>query len=432
MQKEITKPLTIYSASAGSGKTFSLVQNYLKLTLGEGVASKNFAKILAMTFTNKAAWEMKERVIQALDWLAYPNRAAEKEKKKAGLLLKETQKTTGLTAKVIQEKAKRTLSEILHNYEDFNVLTIDKFSLRLIRTFSRDLDLQEDFEVTLDQDTLLEQVIDELMSKIGKPGEENITKLALNYAKSNADEGDKWNFRSSLIDFSKVLTKETDQDYIQLLLKKEFNEDTYAAIISEIRGLNEQHQKQCEGIYTYFTSLNSTIDDYPSKSRGIYPVLEKLPSRSLRDANPPSKTIQETLSGGNVKENHNVDSKLMEMMSGLFILENELSDHMYTLTKIKSNFYNLALLKYISKELTVFKEKKNIIGIFEFGQKISELLKKENAPYIYERLGNRYNHYLLDEFQDTSRLQWVNLIPLVHESISKDRKSTRLNSSHVR
>jgi len=423
MQKEITKPLTIYSASAGSGKTFSLVQNYLKLTLGEGVASKNFAKILAMTFTNKAAWEMKERVIQALDWLAYPNRAAEKEKKKAGLLLKETQKTTGLTAKVIQEKAKRTLSEILHNYEDFNVLTIDKFSLRLIRTFSRDLDLQEDFEVTLDQDVLLEQVIDELMSKIGKTGEENITKLALNYAKSNADEGDKWNFRSSLIEFSKVLTKETDQEYIQSLLEKEFNEVTYANVLSDIKALNEKHQAECSKVYSYFVDLNSSIEDYPGKSRGIFPLLKELPSRSLYEVKPPSKTIAKTLSGENVSDNHNVDPQLMDKVKALFVLESDLAEKLYTLTKIKSNFYNLALLKYISKELTLFKEKKNIIGIFEFGQKIAELLKKENAPYIYERLGNRYNHYLLDEFQDTSRLQWVNLIPLVHESISNNHEN---------
>ncbi|HLW30263.1 MAG TPA: UvrD-helicase domain-containing protein [Brumimicrobium sp.] len=420
MQKEIIKPLTIYSASAGSGKTFSLVQNYLKLTLGDGVAPKNFAKILAMTFTNKAAWEMKERVIQALDWLAYPNRPVEREKKKASLLLKETQKTTGLSAAIIQERSKRILSEILHNYEDFNVLTIDKFSLRLIRTFSRDLDLQEDFEVTLDQDILLEQVIDELMSKIGKPGEEEITKLTLNYAKSNADEGDKWNFRSSLIEFSRVLTKETDQEYIESLLEKEFNEDTYAEIVSEIRALNHMHETKCKEIYDYFISLNTSVEDYPGKSTGIFSALEKLPSRSLNDVKPPSDRILKTISGENVKDNHNVDAQLMEMMSGLFAMENSLSEQMYTLLKVKSNFYNLALLKFISKELTVFKEKKNIIGIFEFGKKISELLKKENAPYIYERLGNRYNHYLLDEFQDTSRLQWVNLIPLVHESISNN------------
>lgn len=420
MQNDTLKPLTIYSASAGSGKTFSLVQNYLKLTLGDNISQKNFGKILAMTFTNKAAWEMKERVIQALDWLAFPERKSEKESKKAKMLLSATQTTTGLQPAIIQERSKRVLSEILHNYEDFNILTIDKFSLRLIRTFSRDLDLQEDFEVTLDQDFLLEQVIDELMSKLGKSGEEKVTNLALNYAKSNADEGDKWNFRGSLIEFSRVLTNEKDQDYIQELLKKDFNEETYKAITEELKSLGDQHLKKCLQIYQYYTSLGTSIDDYPSKSKGIFPVLEGLPSRTLAHTKPPTSTIQKTMNGENVKANHNVDGELMRMMEELFAMEEKLSERVYTLMKIKSNFYNLALLNHISKELTIFKEKKNIIGIFEFGQRIAELLKKENAPYIYERLGNRYNHYLLDEFQDTSRLQWVNLIPLVHESMSNN------------
>ncbi|WP_107037213.1 UvrD-helicase domain-containing protein [Brumimicrobium mesophilum] len=420
MLNETLKPLTIYSASAGSGKTFSLVQNYLKLTLGDNVSQKNFGKILAMTFTNKAAWEMKERVIQALDWLAFPERKTEKENKKAKMLLSATENTTGLQAKVIQERSKRVLSEILHNYEDFNILTIDKFSLRLIRTFSRDLDLQEDFEVTLDQNILLEQVIDELMSKLGKTGEETVTNLAINYAKSNADEGDKWNFRGSLIEFSKVLTNEKDQDYIQELLKKDFNEETYQEIKDELKDLGDQHLKKCLEIYQYFQTLGTSEIDYPGKSRGIHPVLESLPSRTLTDVKPPTAAIIKTLSGESIKPAHNVDEKLMRMMEELFAMEAKLSERVYTLLKIKSNFYNLALLKYISKELTIFKEKKNIIGIFEFGQRIAELLKKENAPYIYERLGNRYNHYLLDEFQDTSRLQWVNLIPLVHESMSNN------------
>lgn len=420
MQNEIIKPLKIYSASAGSGKTFSLVQNYLKLTLGNKVTPKNFGKILAMTFTNKAAWEMKERIIQALDWLAYPERKSDSETKKAKMLMAATMKTTELMANVIQERSKRVLSEILHNYEDFNILTIDKFSLRLIRTFSRDLDLQEDFEVTLDQNVLLEQVIDELMSKLGKPDEEKVTNLALNYAKSNAEEGDKWNFRGSLIEFSKVLTNEKDHDYIQELLKKDFNEETYKEINVELKDLGAQHLKKCLEIFKYFQSLNTAIEDYPSKSKGIYPVLASLPSRTLTDAKPPTSTIEKTISGDNVKGAHNVDGPLMQMMEELFAMEAKLSERVYTLIKIKSNFYNLALLKYISKELTIFKEKKNIIGIFEFGQRIAELLKKENAPYIYERLGNRYNHYLLDEFQDTSRLQWVNLIPLVHESMSNN------------
>src|SRR5690554_6559040 len=127
------------------------------------------------------------------------------------------------------------------------------------------------------------------MSKIGKTGEENITKLALNYAKSNADEGDKWNFRNSLIEFSKVLTKETDQEYIQTLFEKEFNEETYASILLEIKNLNDLHQKEREKLYRYFISLNSSVDDYPSKSKGIFSVLEKLPARSLYNLKPISE-----------------------------------------------------------------------------------------------------------------------------------------------
>lgn len=418
MQDEITKPLSVYSASAGSGKTFSLVQKYLKLTLGDHIEQKNFSKVLAMTFTNKAAWEMKDRIIQGLDQLGYPQRKTDKETKKAKQLLDSTQKTTGLSPERIQEGSRHVLSEILHNYENFNVLTIDKFSLRLIRTFSRDLDLDENFEVTLDQNTLLEQVVDELMSKIGQSGEDEITKLALNYAKSNIDEGDQWNFRGSLIQFSKVLTNETDQIYVAELLKKDFSEDSFKAVKFEIYDIANRHKDKCGEIYQYFLALGSTAEDYPGKGTGIYSKLEKLTSRDLRNAEPPSDRIQKTLSGENIKPNHNVDAQLIQMVSNLYDMEVELSDKFFTLSKIKANFYNLALLKYISRELKDYQEREKLIGIHEFGQKIAELLSKENPLYIYERLGARYKHYLLDEFQDTSRLQWLNLIPLLHESIS--------------
>lgn len=384
----------------------------------DGVRPMNFAKILAMTFTNKAAWEMKERIIQALDELAYPDRPTEKETKKAAGLLAATEKTTGLSKQQIKYRSKQILSEILHNYEDFNILTIDKFSLRLIRTFSRDLDLQENFEVTLDQNLLIEFVIDELLSKIGKEGEEEITQLTLAYAKSKLFEGESWNIRRELIQFSKVLTKETDQNFVQILLKKEFNQDTYKEIIGQLDTLDQKHSAKRMELFNYFQQLNTTPDDYPWKGGGIYKFFAELPTRKLIDFKEPGKRIQDTLDGSNIKPEHNVDARLIEDAKELFAFERVHYQKAYTLEKIRSNFYNLSLLKYISRELNTYKEKENIIGIFEFGQKIAALLKRENAPYIYERLGNRYNHYLLDEFQDTSRLQWTNLIPLVHESIA--------------
>ncbi len=423
MQDEFVKPLSIYSASAGSGKTFSLVQKYLQLTLGDYVEQKNFSRILAMTFTNKAAWEMKDRIIQGLDQLAYPIRATEKETRKAKQLLDSTQKNTKLSTKRIQEGAKHVLSQILHNYENFNVLTIDKFSLRLIRTFSRDLDLDENFEVTLDQETLIEQVVDELMSKMGKAGEEVITNLTLNYAKSNLSEGDQWNFRRSLIQFSKVLTNETDQVYVERLLEKEFSSKVFKELNSQLQEIEHQHRERCNEVYQYFLGLGTTSTDYPGGMRGIYSRLIELTSRSLRDYAPPISTIQKTLTGENIKSKHNVDSKLIQLVEALFAWEKTNFDAYFTLDKIRSNFYNLALLKHISKELKSYQEREKIIGIHEFGQMIAELLNKENTLYIYERLGTRYKHYLLDEFQDTSRLQWLNLIPLVEESISNVNES---------
>jgi len=421
MQK--TTPLKILSASAGSGKTFSLVQSYLNLTIGEKANPKSFSKIIAMTFTNKAAWEMKARIIEALDYLSFPKRNTDKETKKALNLLKATKETVGLSDSEIQRKSKIALSEILHHYEDFHVMTIDKFSLRLIRTFSRDLDLSDDFEIVLDQRELLEQVVDELLSKIGKEGEEQVTKLTLDYAKSNLAEGDKWNFRSNLIDFAKVLTVENDQEFIEELLKKPFTAEAYDSLKNEIKELNISFSEKAIGLYNYFQSLNTDSKDYPQGNTGIYGWLNKLKDSNLENYKEANSYVLKTLSGENVSEKHNVDAGLLSKTIDFLNFVSKTFDRYFLLKKLRKNFYNLALLKHISHELELFKERQNVIGIYEFSRKIADLLSKENAPYIYERLGTRFQHYLLDEFQDTSRLQWLNLIPLVHDSISSGHEN---------
>ena len=138
--------LQIVNASAGSGKTYSLVKTYIKLLLQdeEENSDNRYAEILAMTFTNKAALEMKTRIIKALDELAYPDIHGDN-------YLRTIAEDTRLKKELIREKASRFLSGILHHYEDFHVMTIDKFNLRLIRSFSRDLDLPPDFEVVLNE-----------------------------------------------------------------------------------------------------------------------------------------------------------------------------------------------------------------------------------------------------------------------------------------
>jgi len=424
MENFTEKPLLIYSASAGSGKTFNLVQHYLELTLKAPSHSKAFQRVIAMTFTNKAAWEMKSRIIQALEWLGYPESIPSKDRSKYKAVCNNALQNTGLTKEELTSRAKKTLTEILHNYEEFHVLTIDKFSLRLIRTFSRDLDLPEDFEVELNERELLEQVVDELLSKVGKKGNERITRLTVDYAKANLEEGTKWNFRSKLIDFGKVLTQEEEQPFIEQLLSLNFDPEEYQRIFSQKKKLEQQYEETRDELYNYFIQLGTTENDYPHRSKGIFKHFDKLQNRTLDDGpRELSATVEKTITGENVKEQHRVDPDLINRFVRFIEFEKELLATYYFYRQRQKSFFNLALLKHLYAAYQQYKSEHHIIGISEFGQRIAQLLNNESALYIYERLGTRFHHYLLDEFQDTSRLQWMNLIPLLHESISNNRRN---------
>ena len=162
-------PFKILNASAGSGKTYALVKEYLLLLLKDDNKNNQFAQIVAMAFTNMAAIEMKERIIQNLDLLSFPSQREEESTRYATELSRELL----IDPLDVQNRAKRVLKTLLHNYEDFHVLTIDKFNLRLIRSFSRDLDLTNDFEVILNEREVIEQVVDVLFDQLKKMEQTN-------------------------------------------------------------------------------------------------------------------------------------------------------------------------------------------------------------------------------------------------------------------
>ena len=416
---EIKTPLEVYSASAGSGKTFSLVQAYLKLTLDPIREGSYFNSVIAMTFTNKASLEMKERIMEALDFLAYPERSNTKEQKKADDLLQTTQKNLQIDPQLIRENAQKVLSAILHSYGEFKVQTIDKFSLQLIRTFSRDLNVNDDFEVVLKVNEIVERVVDQLLSKIGSPEYKEVTALAIRYAKSNLEDGDKWNFRTSLIDFAKVLTKEDNQEYVLSILKQSYTKELYQQIQLDYKNALFLFHKERDELYELFLSYNLQDKDMPYKGTGLFGYLTKLPQME-KPSRKINSHIQGTLERMNVKDNHIVPDELVAKTYKFLAYIESSIDEVYVLSKLRDNFYNLSLLKYIANELEEMKINDNVVLISDFNKMIAQLLVDENANYVYERLGNRFNNYLLDEFQDTSRLQWLNLIPLVHNSLAQD------------
>jgi len=214
------KNFTIYRSSAGSGKTFTLVKEYLALALNDGAnPPQAYKHILAVTFTNKAAAEMKERIIKALKELSEDDYSTISNGTKTLLVsLKEHKKLNTRQAiddAIIRNRARNILTSILHNYSDFAIGTIDSFVHKVVRTFAFDLKIPMSFEIEMDDEKLLSQAIDLLVAQIGN--DERLTKALVEFAESKTDDEKSWHIENDLKNFAKNLLNEEGAVYIDKL-----------------------------------------------------------------------------------------------------------------------------------------------------------------------------------------------------------------------
>lgn len=416
MEKKVDhKSLKILNASAGSGKTYNLVKEYIKLLIEDPHQTKRFNQIIAMTFTNMAALEMKTRIVASLDILGNPKIYPKKAQELAHSISKET----NISVEDIYKRAEIVMKQMLHSYEDFSVMTIDKFNLRLIRSFSRDLDLPADFEVVLNEDQVIEQVVDLLLSNLGTEEMKEFTQTVFNYSKENLEEGEGWDFRRSLISFGSTFSKEKDQRYLDILVEEEFTEQKMAEVRLEIKRLEDKFNELAHKAQALIDGYQVETSNYPGASRLVDRVA-KTTKGWKNDLDPFSDTFKNTLLNETPKGKFFPDELRSVLVELNDLKENSIS-HYLTLISFAKNFYNMSLLKFLAGAIDKMKKEERIIRISEFNKLISSLVRQEEAPFIYERLGTRYQHFLLDEFQDTSRLQWLNMVPLIHESLAQQK-----------
>ncbi len=426
------KNFTIYKSSAGSGKTFTLVKEYLALALNDpSDPPKAYKHILAVTFTNKAAAEMKERIIKALKELSEEDYSTVSTGTKN--LLVELKKHKKLNAavvlddKIIRKRSLSVLTAILHNYSDFAIGTIDAFVHKVVRTFAFDLKIPMSFEIEMDDEKLLTQAIDLLLAQIGN--DERLTKALVEFAESKTDDEKSWHIENDLKLFAKNLLDEEGALHIEKIkhlsvddffeikdvLAKELKE--FENVIKEIgkEGLDLIKKKSIEhdkfagganGIGKYFTYLAELRQDKLVPSDTVVKNIESDTWYSGKAAADDKSAID------NIKESLIV---LYEKAQN-YILANLSQFRLFSL--INKNIYSLAVLNEIEKLLTEYKTQNNILHISEFNKMISKIVLNEPIPFIYERLGERYNNYLIDEFQDTSVMQFQNLLPLIDNSLA--------------
>lgn len=419
MIEQAPKPLKILNASAGSGKTYHLVKAYVQLLITEEKNVNSFANVIAMTFTNKAALEMKERIIAALDQMSSPS----VYKNKAGQLTSDISEALNISTKDVEHRCKKVLGNILHQYEEFHVMTIDKFNLRLIKSFGRDLDLPADFEVVLDESEIIEKIVDDILNQLGEAGSEELNKLIMYYAKSNIDEGNQWNFRRNLVDFGKILRNEKNNHIIEQLMEMDFSTEQFGRLTQDKKKIDAEFIKHTQSIKFEVEAVGLDQDLLPGKS-GTYNAIHKVIgyNKFQNDAVLFTPTFIKTLEV-ELKPKQVYPQSIKDKIYQLIQFWEENLTAYASLELFMQNFFNMALLQFMAASLKKVRKDEQLIRISEFNSLISELIQNENTPFIYERLGNKFHHFLLDEFQDTSRLQWINLVPLVKESMSQNKEN---------
>jgi len=402
----------IMKASAGSGKTYSLALRYITLLLLDNGACPH-RHILAVTFTNKATAEMKKRILDELHILSTaPASSQYLEKLKAELNADEA---------TLGERAKRVLGEILSDYGSFAVSTIDRFFQQVLRAFSREIGQVAEYQVELDRQSLIDEAVDrvlEALSEEGNPLRAALTALAL----------------GKLHDSKKFDIEATVKDFAQAYFQEQFGEKVRKEQIDEEKVFSE------ENIRTLTEACRKSIEAfdnaYKAAAEAAKRVLEGYPEEDLKskdqvtkftDCAPDKfdrksiKTWQKILNDGScifyAKAAKKYGLSDAAAISEACLRLEKLMTEDYPERKTAALLLEQAPLFRTAAALKAsfagVMRDRGVLSIDDTNQILHEIIGETSTPFIYEKVGVRYRHFLLDEFQDTSTVQWENFLPLL-------------------
>ncbi|MEW5691688.1 MAG: UvrD-helicase domain-containing protein [Candidatus Hydrogenedentota bacterium] len=386
----------LYKSSAGSGKTYTLVKEYIKLVVENPEKYKN---ILGITFTNKTANEMKEKIITTLKKLA--------RNEDTDLLTNLKKELNIDDPDTIKSNCQKVLKNILHNYSDFAITTIDSFIYRIVKSFSLELNLPFNFEVDMNKDLLIERIVDNLIEQVTK--DKYIKDIIIQFIESKLETSNTWNFEKDIMNVSEKIFDENSIESLKKIYK--LSNDNFKNIINHIFSLK---QTLISNIQKTAKDIDITIKDRVL-GENFCKFIKKL--SEINDINRIYEIILENKTIINVtqkyKDRYPKNKKFINYLKKL----REDAITLNSVHKIHQTIYSLALIGKVKDLIEVYKKENNVIPISDFNQKVNEIIDKETVPFIYWKIGEKYQHYLIDEFQDTSHLQWNNLYPLIENSL---------------
>lgn len=424
---------TVINASAGSGKTYALVQRLLMICLRYPNQQQSIRNILALTFTNKAANEMKERILTWLGNFSSEDFAENSDLKNIQKAFE--QEGLKITIDELHIRAKKLLDYVLHNYSTLNIGTIDRFNSRLVRSFSYELGLAKNFNLEIEAEPFLIEAVDKMLDQIGE--NEVISESFMDYVDYSLENNERINLNKNLYDSAKEFVK--DIHYEHLKNNKDFDSTNYENIKNTLRKEIVLHKKQAvelaEKSIELFKSRHIEVEDFAQGKNGIGGFFTKVLDfyQQRRSGFPFPTTAEESVvnnyrKGSSAKSKHK-ETDILEILDQL--LDNRMQlILLYIETqkkeKILSALLPLKVNKDIQDELKKIEEENDLVLLSKFNILINENLKNEPSAFIYEKVGSQFQHYFFDEFQDTSELQWQNFLPLRDHSISTENTSFTL------
>ena len=415
----MVKPLTVYKASAGSGKTFALAVQYIKLLVQNPMS---YRSILAVTFTNKATEEMKTRILSQLYgiWKQLPD---------SDSYMQEVCRALQASPAFVSERAGQALTLLLHNYNHFRVMTIDTFFQSVLRNLARELDLTANLRIGLNDSQVEELAVDKLIENLKTT--DVMLQWILKYIMENISDDKSWNVIGQIKQFGKTIFRDYYRDISKQLSDKIQHEgffNSYSRQLREVRNAAKERMRQIgEEFFDTLREENLTPDDLANKRRGIASFFQKLVDGNF-DASIENATVANCL--GNPEKWYAKTSPRSEQIH--MLADGKLGSLLRTAVNERARQWRLyqsatltlrhlnqvRLLSSIETKVRELNDEANRFLLSDTQKLLNALICEADSPFIFEKIGTQLEHIMIDEFQDTSTVQWQNFRILLLETMS--------------
>ena len=412
--------LTVYKASAGSGKTYQLVVEYLKLLMQNPY---NYKHILAVTFTNKATSEMKSRILEHLNILAKGDNSVYLETLKSEL---------NLTDEIIRHKSRQVLKNILHDYNRFSISTIDSFTQRVIKAFNRELGISPNFALELDDNMILEEAVDSLLAKIGH--DEKLLEWLVRFSEEKITDNQSQRIEKNIISLGHELFKEKFQLFFPETKDSPYTRENIENLKNELGKIvalfETTLKKKGKEAIQIIDSNGFTVNDFSYNTSGVAGFLFNLSEGKIKT--PGSRVLGALESAEKwVSKTHKqktelqllVENSLQPLLIEVIDYFDKESVNYFSANAVNEQLRMLGILTDLKEEIKTLLYEKGTIQLSDSNLLLSKIIGESDSPFIYEKVGSFFKYFMLDEFQDTSALQWKNFKPLIANSLSEGNKN---------